>query len=143
MQEVVCIRVLREVTGHRAEDTHIVHALCDFWEELTYLNTALAVFLERPRGFEKVVIVVELSDGHLHRQWLAMVKRQARLWVKRVHLTWTAIHVEEDDPLRALLMVQFGDDLRACGCPRRIIRREPGERERAETICGTAQQLPA
>ena len=72
-----------------------------------------------------------------------MVKRQTRLWVKGVHLAGTAIHVEEDDPLSALLVVQLGDDLRPGGCPRRIIRREPGERERTETICGTAQQLPA
>ena len=72
-----------------------------------------------------------------------MVKRQARLWVKRIHLTWTAIHVEEDDPLRALLMVQFGDDLRASGCPSGIIGRKPGERQCTETICGTAQQLAA
>ncbi len=113
MQEIVCIGVLREVTRHRAENTHVIHTLCNFREQLTDFNATLTILFEGPRRLQQVIVIVELCDRHFHRQWLAMVKRQTRLGVKGVHLAGAAIHVEEDDPFSARFMVQLGDDLRA------------------------------
>lgn len=86
MEEVIGVRVLGELRGHRADDTELVGALADVGKQVAHGQAALAVAVELPRTAEGGAVVVELDRLHRQREGPAVFTIQARLGIEGVHL---------------------------------------------------------
>ena len=101
--------MIRHIGVHGTNDTDIVDALGDFWENLADRNPGLSRTLELEGRFEKPT-GSSLGFTLGSRRPLAMVLFQRRFGIESIHLGGTAIHEEVNDTLRlGLEMWRLGD----------------------------------
>ena len=74
--------------------------LRDVRKEFADLDTALTVLPKLPRRFQQISdTVLRKCKRPLKRQWLAVIRGQARLRIERVHVRGTAMHKQENHSL--------------------------------------------
>jgi len=81
---------------HRADHTEVIRHRCGVRKELTYLQPALAIFLEREwrwKGGSGLAFSAEVD-----RDWFSCPFFQQGLGIEAIELRGAAIHEEVDDP---------------------------------------------
>ncbi len=106
VQKVIGTGVFRELTRQAADDGQSIGMPGQMRKERTDPQTTIAMSRKLPRGLERGTVIVELRRLRFHRKRLAMIFRQHRLGIERIHLGWTAIHVQEDHMLGARRVMQ-------------------------------------
>jgi hypothetical protein len=84
---------------HRANDAQIIRMLSQFREDLTDLDAALPVLLEREWRSQQVA-GFPLGPKIARRHRLPVKLVEHRLWIERIHLRWPAVQEQVDDALR-------------------------------------------
>src|SRR5262245_19705861 len=97
MQKVICSCVLRENRCHGSNNRQIIDTCGDMREQIADRYAALTVLPELPRTLHDRSDIVELRRRNLHLYPLAMFPIEARLWIKRVNLGRSTIHVKHND----------------------------------------------
>lgn len=89
------------IRSHRMNEGDVVCAGAEIWKEIADPLSALAVLLELPARFDdsSLVAMAAATEG-FDFDCFAIHSVHGGLIVEGVDLTWTAIHVQEDDVLR-------------------------------------------
>ena len=140
VEEIIRVCVLGEIARHRAHHGEVVHALGDVREKTADGNAALAVLLKLPRRAKCAAVVVELRRLHLHREGLAVLRREPRLRVEGVHLRRSAVHVEEDDGAGACRVVRCARGEGVGRARERFVREQRSEGQRTKAVRATGER---
>src|SRR6478609_7618758 len=104
------------------------------------------MLLKLPWRAERIAIVVELRELHLHAERLAMLLIQSRLGIERIDLARPAVHVQKDyvlGPRLKMRRLRRERIRRRCRRSEWFIGQQCGQRHRTEAAAGLAQECPA
>ena len=142
VQEKIRAVVLGELRGHRPHHAQLVRHRADVRKNVTDREAALAVTPERPRRLERGSNIVELCRVDLRSERFAVLAVEQRLGVERVDLRHAAVHVEENDILRAGRVMRPAWDERRPGPAEGRVGQQAAQRHGAKPGGAAPQHLP-
>ena len=144
MHEVVGLRVLVDLAGHRANHGQLIGTLTNVRKHAADRNSTVAMPREFKRTGKDVPVVVEHRSFDLHGHWFSRLAREARLGVEGIDVGDATRHVAEDH------ILCFGRKMGSGKCPasrrrggRRLLADQPRQGQHSESGRGLTKHRAA